>query len=163
MTAEADPDALELLDLSAFMATHWQAVAARMADLPIYNSALAVHATGFRRAGDWRIGVVVTPWFMNVVAMPNNGIDLPGIGSKLSLTLPAGEIEGVVDGLGRLVSASLYSPMREFDAAEVAIAVAEAVLDQLFTAPEPPPPPRAPLTLNRRALFLPRARTEARP
>lgn len=170
MTAEAGPEPLDAQtpDLTAFMTAHWWDVAARMTDLPIYNPALGVHATGFRRDGDWRIGIVVTPWFMNVVAVPDSGVALPGIGSKLSLTLPAGEIEGVVgdiDGFGRVVSASLYSPMQEFDAADVAIAVAEAALDQLFTAPatEPPPQPRPPVALNRRALLFPRTRTEARP
>ncbi|MDR3494880.1 MAG: [NiFe]-hydrogenase assembly chaperone HybE [Ancalomicrobiaceae bacterium] len=168
MTAEAGPDLLDrdTLDLTGFLRAHWLDVALRMADLPICNAALGVHVTGFRRAGDWRIGIVVTQWFMNVVAVPDAGVALPGIGSKLALQLPAGEVEGIVgaiDGLGRVATASLYSPMQAFDAADAAIAVAEAALVQLFTTPEPAPPPRQPIALNRRALLFPAARLVARP
>lgn len=167
MTAETRAD---VDDLAARVRTHWQAVALRMSELPIYNAALSVHATEFRTAGDWRIGVVATPWFMNVVAVPGAAVALPRAGEKTTIGLPAGEIEGVVgdmDGLGRIVSASLYSPMDAFDDGAVAIAVAEAALTELFTPPQPevqPDPPAPPLRreIDRRALLFPMRRSEVR-
>lgn len=38
-----------------------------MRDLPIYNDALGVEAVGFRWFNGTTIGIMVTPWFMNVV------------------------------------------------------------------------------------------------
>jgi len=38
---------------------------AQMKDLPIYNHALTVEAVGFRY-----VGALVTPWFINLIALP---------------------------------------------------------------------------------------------
>jgi hypothetical protein len=44
-----------------------------MQEMPICNPALEVEAVGFRAHGDWAIGIVVTPWFMNIVAVAGSG------------------------------------------------------------------------------------------
>lgn len=134
------------------LAALWQAVVPRMADLPIFNGRLDVHATRFRRHGDWRVGVVVTPWFMNVIAVPDNAAALPPLGSVLRLDMPVGLIDAVsaaLDGFGGFASASLFSPMDGFDDPVIARGVAEAALDALFEPPAPPPPKQ----VGRRALF----------
>ena len=51
-----------------------------MRDLPIYNDALGVEAVGFRRFNGTIVGIMVTPWFMNVVMPANRGSSLPPVG-----------------------------------------------------------------------------------
>jgi [NiFe] hydrogenase assembly HybE family chaperone len=141
-------------DLAPRLAALWQLVAHRMADLPIYNPKLAVQTTEFRRHGPWSVGIVVTPWFMNVVAVPDDPTLLPPSVATLTLALPAGEIEAIaadLDGFGRLAAASLFSPMDAFDDPAVTAATAQAALAALFQPTDEPPhaPP-----LDRRRLFL---------
>jgi [NiFe] hydrogenase assembly HybE family chaperone len=132
MTAEADAAAAEIGEALARL---WRGIAPRMADLPIYNPALEVAATPFRRHGAWAVGVVVTPWFMNLVAVPDDPSALPAPGAETTLDLPCGEIGAVaaaLEGFGRFASASLFSPMDRFADAEAARAVAEAALGAVF-------------------------------
>jgi [NiFe] hydrogenase assembly HybE family chaperone len=130
----------------------WQAVALRMADLPIYNPKLTVQTTEFRRHGSWTVGVAVTPWFMNVVAIPDDpsAVALPG--ASVTIALPSGDIDAVVsdlDGFGRIACASLFSPMDAFDDPAVTGMTAVAALDALFGVQDAPAS-----TLDRRRLFF---------
>ena len=66
----------------------------QMQDLPFVNPALSVEAVGFRQVdGDW-VGMVITPWFINVFLLPGGG--------KLWQDLPSGEQRGVVFPVGEL-------------------------------------------------------------
>jgi [NiFe] hydrogenase assembly HybE family chaperone len=132
MTGAADRQAAEAGER---LAAAYQAIAARCRDLPIYNRALTVEAVGFRAHDGAAIGVLVTPWFMNLVA-----IDLPGgpartrqpAGSTVRHSLPAGGIDFIVaevTGIGRVDAASLFSPMFAFDDPAVARATASAALE----------------------------------
>jgi [NiFe] hydrogenase assembly HybE family chaperone len=141
-------------ELPSRLSALWQAVAVRMADLPVYNPKLTVQTTVFRRHGPWSVGVVVTPWFMNVVAVPDDPAMLPPAGATVIVTLPAGPIEAIaadLDGFGRLAAASLFSPMDAFDDPAVTEATAQAALAALFQSAEEPS--RAP-ALDRRRLFF---------
>jgi [NiFe] hydrogenase assembly HybE family chaperone len=148
-----------------------------MRDLPVYNPVLRVAAIGFHASEDHAFGVVVTPWFMNLVRVP---LDRDGSalaqGDVVARALPAGTLEftvGRLDGFGTIESCSLFSPMFGFadqPAAENAAAAAlTAVLDPQFdaaaataepVAPEPPAQPPAPLDRRR---FLRGELTERRP
>jgi [NiFe] hydrogenase assembly HybE family chaperone len=141
-------------ELASRLASVWQAVAVRMANLPVYNPKLTVQTTAFRRYDPWSVGVIVTPWFMNVVAVPDDPAALPPSGATVTVKLPAGPIEAIasdLDGFGRLAAASLFSPMDAFDDPAVTAATAQAALAALFQPAEEPP--RAPV-LDRRRLFL---------
>ena len=113
-----------------------------MRGLPICNPALAVEAVGFRPHGGSALGVVVTPWFMNLVltALPGHEpADLPA-GAIRSLTFPAGTVTFTVSevaGVGRVDSASLFSPMFSFDNQATARETAAATLEALLAPPEP--------------------------
>jgi [NiFe] hydrogenase assembly HybE family chaperone len=153
-------------DLPARLVALWRGVASGMADLPVYNPALDVGATAFRRHGAWRVGVVTTPWFMNLVVVPDDARGLPLAGSAVAVDLPAGTVEAIaaeLDGFGRVAAASLFSPMDEFDDAAVAFAVADAALEALFAVP--PEEVTGPLaaTMDRRSLLFGRRPPEARP
>ncbi len=123
-----------------------------MAGLAILNPDLDVAAVGFRHWQDAWYGVLVTPWFMNLVAIPDRDEELEDLGSGTRRTraLPSGEYEFLSaqeDALGAYWSASLVSPMSQFADMAGAIAVAEAVLETVFrpeaaeavAQPEAPP------------------------
>ena len=134
------------------LAALWHAVATRMVDLPIYNPKLTVQTTEFRRHGRWTVGVAVTPWFMNVVAIPDDPAAVPLPGASVTIDLPGGKIEAIVcdfDGFGRLACASLFSPMDAFDDPAVTGITALAAFDALFGLKDEPASP-----LDRRRLFF---------
>jgi [NiFe] hydrogenase assembly HybE family chaperone len=111
--------------------------ATRMRGLPFLNPALRVEAVGFRRwDGRW-LGVLVTPWFMNLVLLP----DAPAAwrhvryGDSVSYALPAGVFEFISarePALGDYQSCSLFSPVFEFADQDGARATARAALAALF-------------------------------
>ncbi len=105
-----------------------------MRDLPIYNGALGVEAIGFRPFNGTMVGIMVTPWFMNVV-MPASAMRETSSGATVRIRFPAGDIEftlGEVGQMGRVASCSLFSPMFEFADMAAARATAEAALAELM-------------------------------
>jgi [NiFe] hydrogenase assembly HybE family chaperone len=138
--------------------------ATRMDGVPILHPGLAVAAVGFEADADRRgaSGVLVTPWFMNLVWLPlpvpaaptadrRNGTDAvpdaPGplalgatreraIGHTRFPFIGAGE-----EPFGPFEACSLFSPMFEFEDHAAALATARAVLEHLR---QPAPAARAP-------------------
>ncbi|MET0106177.1 MAG: [NiFe]-hydrogenase assembly chaperone HybE [Sedimenticola sp.] len=105
----------------------------RMQDIPVVNQALEVQAVGFQFWNDRCFGVLVTPWFMNLVLLPNEGDEWGDLqlGTKQLHQLPSGPYEFVLgeeEGVGRYQSCSLFSPMFDFADQETAVAAAEAVM-----------------------------------
>lgn len=140
MTADALLSGLDDESLVGRLDGFWRAAEGRMADLPVYNPALAVMVTPVRRFGRFRFAAVVAPWCMNVVAIPDDGIRLPPDGVTLRLELPAGDVDFVVasmDEESRYGTASLFSPMDEFNDQVTAESVAFAALDELLGESEP--------------------------
>ncbi|QOZ08171.1 [NiFe]-hydrogenase assembly chaperone HybE [Bradyrhizobium sp. CCBAU 51765] len=105
-----------------------------MRDLPIYNDALDVEAVDFRPFNGTIVGIMVTPWFMNVV-MPAGAIAPATSGANVRMRFPAGDIEFIlseVARVGRIASCSLFSPMFQFADMDAARATAEAALAELM-------------------------------
>jgi [NiFe] hydrogenase assembly HybE family chaperone len=139
----------------------------RMHDVPIVNPALQVECVDFRRwDGRW-LGVLVTPWCMNLVLLADEPAAWRAARERetLDYLFPAGNFSfiGTVEpGFGDFQMCSLFSPMFEFGEHEVARATAAAALDALFTPPqsepavapvddEPPvPPDEAPASRSKR-------------
>jgi [NiFe] hydrogenase assembly HybE family chaperone len=109
----------------------------QMHDVPMVNPALRVQAVGFRHWQQHWLGVLVTPWFMNLMLLPRQTADWPAIGLRQSryCVFPAGVFEfiGGHDAvLGEYQACSLFSPMFEFADATAAHDTALATLVALF-------------------------------
>jgi [NiFe] hydrogenase assembly HybE family chaperone len=116
----------------------------RMADVPMLNAALQVEATGFsRHAGNW-LGIVITPWFMNLVIVPGPGGAWERVQGeeRLFRHFPAGSYAFLGNDeaeVGEFQSCSLISPMAGFPdqaSARETAATALALLMQNAAAPK---------------------------
>ena len=108
----------------------------RMQDLPILNTALTVEAVGFRPHGRCLCGVLITPWFMNLVLLPAAGEhwSMASFGSRVIRQFNAGEYEftpAAIEGVGTHLSMALFSTVQDFPDQATARRVAEEVLEQL--------------------------------
>jgi [NiFe] hydrogenase assembly HybE family chaperone len=135
---------------------------ATMNDLPLYNGKLEVEAWGFQAFGERDLlGVLITPWFMNLVMFPvePQSIDVNKYGEAKTFTLPCGErpfLYGGDDAIGAFWAASLHSPMDIFvnqaqAKAEARLRLTEAlsVPDKKDEVPEPTPGKK----MSRRTFF----------
>jgi [NiFe] hydrogenase assembly HybE family chaperone len=109
----------------------------QMQDMPLVNPALSVEAVGFRPWDEHWLGVLVTPWFMNLVLMPRTAAKWNPIRERESrhYVFPAGVFEfiGSQDPvLGDYQACSLFSPMFDFADHAAARDTAAAALDALF-------------------------------
>ncbi len=109
-----------------------------MRGLPVYNENLEVEAIGFQSYGENLVGVLVTPWFMNVILLPRDKtvMDYSLVASPTDETLPAGTWQfmyGGDDVLGLYKSLSLYSPMFAFNTQDIARIEAKRRLNSLMT------------------------------
>ncbi len=128
---------LQLQALSDGLVRHFRHIAAtRMGGVPIVNPALEVEAVGFTRTADGCLGVLITPWFLNLVLLPSECDDwqaLP-IGSEVRHVFASGSYVFQVagdDAIGRYQTCSLLSPVFELADQETAVAVARAALHAL--------------------------------
>ena len=113
----------------------------RMAGLPFLNPALQVEAVGFRPWQQRVLGVLLTPWTMNLVVLPGNDKDFRTLGADVQQTwaFPSGDYDfmgGEEVECGPFHFCSLFSPMADFDDQGAARATAEAVLTALFEQDE---------------------------
>jgi [NiFe] hydrogenase assembly HybE family chaperone len=122
--------------------------ASAMRDAPICNDALRVEAIGFREFSGYALGVIVTPWFLNLFIAESSadaGPRLPTAG-PLELGFPAGPVVfelRELEGWGHLGCCGLISPMFGFADQTAARAAGHATLAALFDphlhAPAPAP------------------------
>ncbi|QLH70154.1 [NiFe]-hydrogenase assembly chaperone HybE [Rhodopseudomonas palustris] len=166
MTAEvAAHRDVEALAAGEAVAAIYRAAVPAMRDLPVFNPALDVAAVGFRALDDHAFGVIVTPWFMNLVRLPLDSATAAGRsqGEVVTRVLPVGALEftvGQLDGIGGIESCSLFSPMFDFADQSAVEAAAEAalaaVLEAEQVADETSPsqaPSKITTTLDRRGLL----------
>lgn len=147
---------MDLAIASARLVAHFEAVhAERMQGLPILNPRLAVRAVGFREFGNHWIGVLITPWFINLVLLPGTRqwSELAQ-GSVVDITFPGSEITFHVsqdDDIGTLLSAALFSSVADFPDEQTAVEVAQEIMERLFEAAAEKEKPQP--QLSRRKLF----------
>lgn len=137
----------------------------RMDGVPILHAGLSVRAIGFERVGSGALGILLTPWFMNLVWLPIEAAeDEPVLAVGASRARGVGNerfdfIGAFEEGFGPYEACSLFSPMFEFEDQAAAVATAEHVLALLR---QPPPEPVAALPVappvpSRRALLFGRS------
>ena len=128
--------------VEALLAAH-AAADAVMRDLPLYNPALTIEAHGFAPLAEGMLlGVLITPWFMNLVLLPEvaEPLDPARYGAARSVVLPAGERVFRYAGdaaQGAFWTASLHSPMAVFRSQPQARAEARLRLAEALTPPSP--------------------------
>ncbi len=133
----AEPDDTGLLGARvALLQARFRAIAdGPMRGLPLNHPGLPVEAIGFepdRADPGWGLGVLLTPWCMNLVRLPLRA-DLPTLAVGRSASRPCGDGEVAFIGahddvLGGHETCSLFSPMQGFADARAARDTAREVL-----------------------------------
>ena len=115
-----------------------------MHDLPFVNPALAVQAVGFQRhEGDW-LGVMITPWFLNLFLLSGGGQlwgDIPA-GERRYLNLPCGTLQFIADDdpdIGPYQYCPLIAPVSSISDMASALKAAQDALAAVFVPPAAPP------------------------
>jgi [NiFe] hydrogenase assembly HybE family chaperone len=130
------PDQLPSNDPSPRLVRAFSAIAARMQGLGFCNPALCVEAVGFAPWQAHWLGVMVTPWSINLMLVPRTADALPpAAGQTQRHRFPAGDydfIGGQDAEIGPYQMCSLFSPPAFADQAtarEVALIARAALLD----------------------------------
>lgn len=132
----------EVLGVAALEAAFRRIAATRMAGLPINHPRLAVEGVGFRSwEGKW-LGVLVTPWAVNLVLLPGTAGDFErlAVDRRQTWRFPSGEYDfmgGDEEECGAFQFCSLVSPVPEEGIPDQAAArtLAAEVLVRLFADP----------------------------
>jgi [NiFe] hydrogenase assembly HybE family chaperone len=135
------------------LANTYRRAALKVKGLPIYNPTLAVEAVGFREHEGRQAGVIVAPWFMNLVVIPSEADRTTWLpAGTVRLRFPSGEYDFMVQdlhGFGLVGTCALFATMHEFTDHEAAQTAAVSIADGLFQPEQPTPAP----TVSRRQLF----------
>lgn len=119
--------------------------AERMAGLPFLNPALDVAVMDFQRVGgDW-LGVVVTPWCLQLMLLPGRGTlweDIPA-GERRQVGFPAGTIEFIADAGESDLPAFQYCPLIAPVTAIADMASARQAAEDAMLVIMTPPAPRS--------------------
>lgn len=136
--AEPVADSVRLDALTARLVAEFREIwHTKMRDVPMVNKLLSVEAVGFRMVDGRPLGVLVSPWFMNLVQLPGEGEDWSGLtpGVKELIAFPSGDYEFIHntrDMIGGYKACSLFSPMGDFSTQLQAQEVARAIMVALF-------------------------------
>lgn len=107
----------------------------KMRDVPLVNHALHVEAVGFEPYENGFLGVLVAPWFMNLVFLPPVDRMPLGAGEKETIVFASGQYEFIHNArelCGPYMACSLFSPMGDFTSQLQATDVARAIMVELF-------------------------------
>lgn len=125
----------------------------RMADMPLNHPLLDVAVADFRAddEGGFALGVLVTPWCMNLLRLPlreglHDELGVLGVGITGARDIGARRFDFIgahEPGLGSFEACSLFSPMFEFASQAAAVATAQEALKELRGA-NPVRPPQQP-------------------
>lgn len=113
-----------------------------MQGIPILNSKIAIQALGFQEFEGRLLGIIITPWLMNVVLLPSIEDDWSDLklGQKTWQSFPSKKYRFLVneiDGIGFCQTHSIYSPMNDFTSHEQAEKVALDFIKSLMICPDP--------------------------
>jgi [NiFe] hydrogenase assembly HybE family chaperone len=111
----------------------------RMKGLPFVHPKLEVEAVGFAPWEDHELGILITPWFMNLVVLPG-GAQYDGLpqGEEVEFRFPSGPCYFTVnqdEALGTYLSAVLFRVVVDFPSQAFAREVAVEALASLLALP----------------------------
>jgi len=122
-----------------------------MRGLPVVNPALGVEAVGFEEFEGHQLGVLVTPWFMNLVLLPGtDDWNDDSQGDTFTIRFPSGPIDFACSHdpeLGTYLSAVLFRSVLDVEDQSTARSLAGEIMSNLMQ------PPRAERAVTRRDLF----------
>lgn len=115
-----------------------------MSDVPIVNSALRVQAIDFTLWQDNWLGVLITPWCINLLLLRGSQGHWESVSGNRRLfhSFPSGNyafLGGDEPEIGEYQSCSLISAMSQFAEQEDACAVAREVIKNMLKGPDPVP------------------------
>ncbi|MCU7796793.1 MAG: [NiFe]-hydrogenase assembly chaperone HybE [Candidatus Thiodiazotropha sp. (ex Myrtea spinifera)] len=115
----------------------------QMKGIPLLNPNLKVQTSSFQLFEERIVGIVITPWLMNLILFPAEGEDWSNLtlGEKQTHRFPANEYRFMVnefEGIGQCQTHSLHSPMHEFMDQDHAVAAAESFMQTLMVEVEHP-------------------------
>jgi [NiFe] hydrogenase assembly HybE family chaperone len=119
----------------ALVADFTEVFHSRMRDLPMVNQTLHVQAVGFQPYEGGFLGVLIAPWFMNLVLLPGPDHVAQKAGAKEVVTFPSGPYEfkhAAREMVSPYMACALFSPMGDFSSQLQAVEVARAVMAELF-------------------------------
>ncbi len=122
-----------------------------MRGLPIVNAKLKVEAVGFQDFDRHQLGVLITPWFMNLVLLPvTDEWSETSQGDTTSIDFPSGPIDFTTchdNVLGTYLSAVLFRSVSDLVDQPMAREVAQQLMHELFV------PAQSERSLSRRELI----------
>lgn len=113
----------------------------QMQGIPLLNHAIEVEAVGFAERQGRLMGVIVTPWFMSILMLPDeeDDWDIETLGHEMRLEFPQKKYDFMFnefDGVGRCMTFALRSPMTCFNSHEEAVNAAELALAEMMEEKE---------------------------
>ena len=108
----------------------------RMQGLPIINTQLDVQAIDFQAWEDYYLGMMITPWFMNLLWIADTAETFVSGNTRL-LSLPSGEYAlnaNHAAAVGTFYSASLFSPVLQFADHTTAVLTAQHIMLAIMDA-----------------------------
>ncbi len=108
----------------------------RMSSLPMFNEALRVEAVDFQPHEGRTCGVIITPWFMNLVVLPAEDDDWEALapGESVTVSFPGGDYDCTasnVEGLGTHLALPLFTTVKDFTDQDTAVHIARDILQRL--------------------------------
>ncbi|MCU7937293.1 MAG: [NiFe]-hydrogenase assembly chaperone HybE [Candidatus Thiodiazotropha sp. (ex Dulcina madagascariensis)] len=115
----------------------------QMRGIPLLNPMLKVQTIGFQHYQERCIGIIITPWMMNLIMLPGENEDWSELelGRKQPHRFPSNPFKFMVnevDGIGKCQTYSLHSPMHEFVNQDHATAAAKSFMQTLMVEVEHP-------------------------
>lgn len=134
MTDAAPPGVAQLV-------AYYERAARNVQGLPMYHPAIAVEAVGFREHEGRLVGIIVTPWFMNLTVLPSPAdLETWRKGTIARVSFPSGPYEFAIADTGEcglVATCSLFSLMHDFADHAAARDAALAAAEALFEPPAP--------------------------
>ncbi len=114
----------------------------KMQGLRLCNDALSVEAVGFHKYDGHWMGILITPWFLNLMIIPSADEPwpdlIPGKGNEIAINFPSGHYKFSPRNepeIGSYLCCSLSSPLPEWNNQLEIRETAEAILQQLVSLP----------------------------